>query len=175
MCIPSLLCMLIPFAWPPCQWSDMILIFVSQHAYDWICIRNICYLYICGIYINLICNLYLFLLNKLCLSLSVWVWVWCYFNYDIQSWVLNFIPATRTAPLKIPEDYIGNISSLDQVIVCNVSALCGLFMPYGIANIGQPWLRWCLAASHYLNRFRLIVNWTPTSKVQWNLKFTNFD
>ena len=36
LCIQSLLCMLFLFGWPPCQRSDMILMEVSQHAYDMI-------------------------------------------------------------------------------------------------------------------------------------------
>ena len=73
LCIQSLLCMLFLFGWPPCQRSDMILMEVSQHAYDMI--HNISglfgYFYVCEIYINLIWYLYLFMLNKFCLSLSL--------------------------------------------------------------------------------------------------------
>ena len=43
LCIQSLLCMLFLFGWPPCQRSDMILMGVSQHAYDMI-------LYISGLF-----------------------------------------------------------------------------------------------------------------------------
>ena len=73
LCIQSLVCMLFLFGWPPCQRSDMILMEVSQHAYDMI--HNISglfgYFYVCEIYVNLIWYLYLFMLNKFCLSLSL--------------------------------------------------------------------------------------------------------
>ena len=36
LCIQLLLCMLFLFGWPPCQRSDMILMEVSQRAYDMI-------------------------------------------------------------------------------------------------------------------------------------------
>ena len=64
----------LPFGWPPCQQSDMTLMGVSQCAYydviyylSWI----YGYLYICGICVNLIWYLYLFMFNKFCLSLSM--------------------------------------------------------------------------------------------------------
>ena len=38
---PSLLCMLFLIGWPPCQRSDMTLVEVSQHAYDYSYIRTI--------------------------------------------------------------------------------------------------------------------------------------
>ena len=38
---PSLLRMLFLFGWPPCQRSDMTLVEVSQHAYDYLYIRTI--------------------------------------------------------------------------------------------------------------------------------------
>ena len=38
---PSLLCMPFLFGWPPCQRSDMTLVEVSQHAYDYLYIRTI--------------------------------------------------------------------------------------------------------------------------------------
>ena len=52
---------------------DMILMEVSQRAYDMIhYISGLYgYLYVCEIYVNLIWYLYLFMLNKICLSLSV--------------------------------------------------------------------------------------------------------
>ena len=61
------------FRWPPCQRSDMILMKVSQSAYDMIhyISRLFGYLYVCKIYVNLIWYLYLFMLNKFCLSLSL--------------------------------------------------------------------------------------------------------
>ena len=73
LCIQSLLCMLFLFGWPPCQRSDMILMEVSQHAYDMIHYISglFGYFYVCEIYVNLIWYLYLFMLNKLCLSLSL--------------------------------------------------------------------------------------------------------
>ena len=72
LCIQSLLCMLFLFAWPPCQRSEMILMGVSQRAYDMInYISGIYgYLYVCEINVNLIWYLYLFMLNKFCLSES---------------------------------------------------------------------------------------------------------
>ena len=72
LCIQSLLCMLFLFGWPPCQRSDMILMEVSQHAYDMIPYISglFGYLSVCEIYVNLIWYLYLFMLNKFCLSLS---------------------------------------------------------------------------------------------------------
>ena len=73
LCIKSLLCMLFLFGWPPCQWSDMILMEVSQHAYDMIHYVSglFGYFSVCEIYVNLIWYLYLFMLNKFCLSLSL--------------------------------------------------------------------------------------------------------
>ena len=75
LCIQSLLCMLFLFGWPPypCQPSDMILMEVSQRAYDMIHYISGLYgcLYVCEIYVNLIWYLYLFMLNKFCLSLSL--------------------------------------------------------------------------------------------------------
>ena len=73
LCIQSLLCMLFLFGWPPCQRSDMILMEVSQHAYDMIHYISglFGYFYVCEIYVNLIWYLYQFMLNKFCLSLSL--------------------------------------------------------------------------------------------------------
>ena len=73
LCIQSLLCMLFLFGWPPCQRSDMILMEVSQHAYDMIHYISglFGYVYVCEIYVNLIWYLYLLMLNKFCLSLSL--------------------------------------------------------------------------------------------------------
>ena len=73
LCIQSLLCMLFLFGWPPCQRSDVILMEVSQHAYDMIHYISglFGYLYVCETYVNLIWYLYLFMLNKFCLSLSL--------------------------------------------------------------------------------------------------------
>ena len=50
----------------------MILMEVSQHAYDMIHYISglFGYFYVCEIYVNLIWYLYLFMLNKFCLSLS---------------------------------------------------------------------------------------------------------
>ena len=64
--------MLFLFGWPPCQRSDMTLIEVSQRALDSLHIRNIWLLYILlCFFVNLIWYLYLFWLNKHCLSLSL--------------------------------------------------------------------------------------------------------
>ena len=73
LCIQSLLCMLFLFGWPPYQRSDMILMEVAQHAYDMIHYISglFGYFYVCEIYVNLIWYLYLFMLNKFCLSLSL--------------------------------------------------------------------------------------------------------
>ena len=73
LCIQSLLRMLFLFGWPPCQRSDMILMEVSQHAYDMIHYISglFGYFYVCEIYVNLMWYLYLFMLNKFCLSLSL--------------------------------------------------------------------------------------------------------
>ena len=64
-------CMLFLFRWPPCQRSDMTLMEVSQRPLDSLYIRNICLLYIVMFFVNLIWYLYLFWLNKHCLSLSL--------------------------------------------------------------------------------------------------------
>ena len=64
-------CMLFLFGWPPCQRSDMTLMEVSQRALDSLYIRNIWLLYIAMFFVNLIWYLYLFWLNKHCLSLSL--------------------------------------------------------------------------------------------------------
>ena len=73
LCIQSLLCMLFLFGWPPCQRSDMIVMEVSQHAFDMIHYISglFGYFYVCEIYVNLMWYLYLFMLNKFCLSLSL--------------------------------------------------------------------------------------------------------
>ena len=64
------MCMLFLFGWPPCQRSDVTLMEVSQHALDSLYIRSIWLLYIVMFFVNLIWYLYLFWLNKHCLSLS---------------------------------------------------------------------------------------------------------
>ena len=70
---PSPLRMLFIFGWPPCQRSDMTLVEVSQHAYDYLYIRTI----VLFVFLRNSCKpdmvLVYILLNKLCLSLShVW-------------------------------------------------------------------------------------------------------
>ena len=84
LCIQSLLCMLFLFGWPPCQRSDMILMEVSQHAYDMIHYISglFGYFSVCAIYVNLIWYLYLFMLNKFCLSLSLPVASWAEYKAD---------------------------------------------------------------------------------------------
>ena len=67
-------CMLFLFGWPPCQRSDVTLMEVSQHALDSLYIRSIWLLYIVMFFVNLIWYLYLFWLNKHCLSLSLSLW-----------------------------------------------------------------------------------------------------
>ena len=76
LCIQSLLCILFLLGWPPCQRSDMILMEVSQHAYDMIHYISglFDYFYVCEIYVNLIWYLYLFMLNKFCLRVCLRVW-----------------------------------------------------------------------------------------------------
>ena len=56
LCIQSLLCMFFLFGWPPCQRSDMILMEVSQRAYDMIryISRLFGYFYDSEMYVNLI-------------------------------------------------------------------------------------------------------------------------
>ena len=68
-------CMLFLFGWPPCQRSDVTLMEVSQHALDSLYIRSIWLLYIVMFFVNLIWYLYLFWLNKHCLSLSLSLYV----------------------------------------------------------------------------------------------------
>ena len=67
---PSPLRMLFLFGWPPCQRSDMTLVEVSQHAYDYLYIRTI----VLFVFLRNSCKpdmvLVYILLNKLCLSLS---------------------------------------------------------------------------------------------------------
>ena len=77
-------CMLFLFGWPPCQRSYMILMEVSQRAYDMIhyISRLYGYLYVCEIYVNLIWYLYLFMLNKFCLSLSLSLSITTHFISD---------------------------------------------------------------------------------------------
>ena len=67
--LSNCVCMLFLFGWPPCQRSDMTLMEVSQRALDSLYIRNIWLLYIVIFFVNLIWYLYLFWLNKHCLSL----------------------------------------------------------------------------------------------------------
>ena len=89
LCIQSLLCMLFLFGWPPCQRSDMIVMEVSQHAYDMIHYISglFGYFYVCEIYVNLIWYLYLFMLNKFCLSL---VWVMTIYGFMLQMCILRW-------------------------------------------------------------------------------------
>ena len=67
---PSLLRMIFLFGWPPCQRSDMTLVEVSQHAYDYLYIRTI----VLFVFLRNSCKpdmvLVYILSNKLCLSLS---------------------------------------------------------------------------------------------------------
>ena len=63
--------MLFLFGWSPCQRSDITLMEVSQRALDSLYISNIWLLYIGVFFVNLIWYLYLFWLNKHCLSLSL--------------------------------------------------------------------------------------------------------
>ena len=59
------------FGWPPCQRPDMTLVEVSQHAYNYLFIRTM----VLFVFLRNSCEpdmvyLYIFLLNKFCLSLS---------------------------------------------------------------------------------------------------------
>ena len=83
-----LLCMLFLSGWPPCQRSDMILMEVSQRAYDMIHYISglFGYFYDYEIYVNLIWYLYLFMLNKFCLSLSLSL---SPFEDIMKSWCIN--------------------------------------------------------------------------------------
>ena len=63
---PSLLCMPFLFGWPPCQRSDMTLVEVSQHAYDYLYIRTIV--------------LFVFLRNS-CKPDMVLVYIFCWINF----------------------------------------------------------------------------------------------
>ena len=74
--------MLFLFGWPPCQRSDVTLMEVSQDALDSLYIRSIWLLYIVMFFVNLIWYLYLFWLNKHCLSLS-----------ESETLVSHYIPA----------------------------------------------------------------------------------
>ena len=95
LCIQSLLCMLFLSGWPPCQRSDMILMEVSQRAYDMIhnITRLFGYFYVCEIYVNLIWYLYLFMLNKFCLSLSLSLRQW------MKEWIKLLIQGINRAGL----------------------------------------------------------------------------
>ena len=99
LCIQSLLCMLFLFGWPPCQRSDMILMEVSQHAYDMIHYISglFGYFSVCEIYVNLIWYMYLFMLNKFYLSLSLRVWLFT--QPFIQTQIKENIKAPRHWPL----------------------------------------------------------------------------
>ena len=95
-------CMLFLFGWPPCQRSDVTLMEVSQHALDSLYIRSIWLLYIVMFFVNLIWYLYLFWLNKHCLSLSLRVWVRAHkrysrFHYNDVTWTARCLisPTTR--------------------------------------------------------------------------------
>ena len=92
LCIQSLLCMLFVFGWPPCQRSDMSLMEVSQYVYDMIHYISglFGYFYVCEIYVNLIWYLYLFMLNKFCLSLSQ-IQMIIITDYIICFWVQRVI------------------------------------------------------------------------------------
>ena len=83
--------MLFLFGWPPCQRSDMTLVEVFQHAYNYLCIRTVVlFVFLWNPY-NLIWYLYIFLLNKF---VWVWVWVWVWVrkgkrNYEYIVWKCN--------------------------------------------------------------------------------------
>ena len=95
LCIQSLLCMLFLFGWPPCQRSDMILMEVSQHAYDMIHYISglFSYSYVCEISVNLIWYLYLFMLNKF-----VWVWVWVTALGYWKNFIIRIFFITKGTP-----------------------------------------------------------------------------
>ena len=91
LCIQSLLCMLFLFGWPPCQRSDMILMEVSQHAYDMIHYISglFGYFNVCEIYVNWYGTcIYLCWIN------FVWVWVLVWisrFMFSNDSWCVNVV------------------------------------------------------------------------------------
>ena len=103
LCIQSLLCMLFLFGWPPCQRSDMILMEVSQHAYDMIhYITGLFgFFYVCEICVNLIWYLYLFMLNEFCLSLSLSL---SYFVTRLQVTELTWIKSRLSHPVVTHND-----------------------------------------------------------------------
>ena len=90
-CIQLLLCMLFLSGWPPCQRSDMILMEVSQRAYDMIHYISglFGYFYVCEIYVNLIWYLYLFMLNKFCLQSE------SEFSYDKKGYILKYVAGSK--------------------------------------------------------------------------------
>ena len=83
---PSPLRMLFLFGWPPCQRSDMTLVEVSQHAYDYSYIRTI----VLFVFLRNSCKpdmvLVYILLNKLCLSLSLYRTIfWHVLLFSVQG------------------------------------------------------------------------------------------
>ena len=109
LCIQSLLCMLFLFGWPPCQRSDMILMEVSQHAYDMIHYISglFGYFYVCEIYVNLIWYLYLFMLNKFCLSL---VWLMTIYGFMLEMCILRWSVFNVFACLQVVLKWLAYIS-----------------------------------------------------------------
>ena len=59
------------FGWPPCQRSDMTLVEVSQHAYNYLFIRTI----VLFVFLRNSCEPDMVLVY-FCWINSVWVWVW---------------------------------------------------------------------------------------------------
>ena len=91
-------CMLFLFGWPPCQRSDVTLMEVSQHALDSLYIRSIWLLYIVMFFVNLIWYLYLFWLNKHCLSLSLSL------SMLIQNEPMGLLPDTQNGGLRMRQE-----------------------------------------------------------------------
>ena len=129
LCIQSLLCMLFLFGWPPWQRSDMILMEVSQHAYDMIHYISglFGYFYVCEIYVNLIWYLYLFMLNKFCLSLSL----------SRPQWVNNCIIHNFTYPLEFHRHICQHcLLSKIHKLISSLTLKCLLFFSsWNISNI----------------------------------------
>ena len=119
LCIQSLLCTLFLSGWPPCQRSDMILMEVSQRAYDMIHYISglIGYFYVCEIYVNLIWYLYLFMLNKFCLSLSLSL-IAVFFSASIDS----FPPSTHSSLLAFllldPTPLQAKCTFINKMLIC---------------------------------------------------------
>ena len=110
---PSLLRMLFLFGWPPCQRSDMTLVEVSQHAYDYLYIRTIVLFVFLRNSSKPDMVLVYILLNKLCLSLSLSLSLIC--NYlSMMGSKLNHVISAGLANVKEP------MGLSKQLRICNM-------------------------------------------------------